>query len=279
MVCMDALAELKRKILRERGLDCERFKESFFVRRVMSRLRTTGQPSIRAYLRWLDQEPGEYARLFDALSINVTQFFRDETTFQLIQDTLLPTLLADKSAARSHTLRIWSAGCATGEEAYSLAALLAAAMRHAPAGLIAHVYGTDIDPGAVAQARRGVYEAAALAGVAHPEALGQFTQAGVWRASPALRQLVRFKVHDLTHDRPLRYIDLLLCRNVLIYFARQTQERLLATLHAALNPDGFLVLGKTESITAEAKARFIAVDIKERIYRKPAQSPFFHRGQ
>ncbi len=273
------LAELKRKILRERGLDCERFKENFFARRVMGRLRLTGQPSIRTYLRWLDRDPDEYARLFDALSINVTQFFRDETTFRLIQDTLLPTLLADKAAARSQPFRIWSAGCATGQETYSLAILLAAALRHEPAWLIARVYGTDIDAAAVACARRGVYEGPALEGVACPDALGQFTQAGALRVSPEIRQLVRFKVHDLTQDRSLRHIDLLLCRNVLIYFSRETQRRVFETLYTAMRPGGFLVLGKTETMAAEAKSRFIAVDVKERIYRKPVDSPFFHGGQ
>lgn len=276
---MGELANLKRKILRERGLDCERFKENFFARRVMSRLRLTGQPSIRTYLRWLDQDPDEYARLFGALSINVTQFFRDETTFRLIQDTLLPTLLVDKAAARSQTLRVWSAGCATGQETYSLAILLAAVLRHQPAWLIARVYGTDIDTTAVACARRGVYEAPALEGVARPDALGQFTQAGALRVSPEIRQFVRFKVHDLTQDRPLRHIDMLLCRNVLIYFSRETQRRVCDTLYAALRPGGFLVLGKTETMAAEAKGRFLAVDIKERIYRKPLDSPFFHGGQ
>jgi len=237
------------------------------------------RPSIRTYLRWLDQDPEEYARLFDALSINVTQFFRDETTFQIIRDTLLPTLLAAKAAARSQTLRIWSAGCATGQETYSLAILLAAALQHKPAGFIARVYGTDIDPTAVACARRGVYEAPALEGMPCPDGLGQFTQAGAWRVSSEIRQLVRFKVHDLTQDRPLQHIDLLLCRNVLISFSRETQRQVCDTLYAALRPGGFLVLGKTETMAAEAKSRFIAVDVKERIYRKPPDSPFFHGGQ
>jgi two-component system CheB/CheR fusion protein len=230
-------------------------------------------------MRSLDRDAGEYARLFDALSINVIQFFRDDSAFRLIRTKLLPTLLADKIAAHSQTFRVWSAGCATGQETYSLAILLAEALKRDPGGLIARVYGTDIDAQAVAFARCGVYEPSAMEGAASAYALRHFVCNGHFRVSPEIRQLVRFKVHDLTQDRPLRHLDLLLCRNVLIYFSKETQRRLLDTFDAALRPGGFLVLGKTEAIGARMKGCFASFDIKERVYRKPFGTSFLQGGQ
>lgn len=144
------LVNLKRKIARERGLDCDRFKKSFFLRRVAARMRYVGQPTIHAYSRFLDRDPREYARLFDALSINMTRFFRDHSPFRLIRHDLLPRLLAEKVAEGSRTVRVWSAGCATGQEPYSLAILLAEALERWPGRFMAHVYSTDIDRKAVA---------------------------------------------------------------------------------------------------------------------------------
>ncbi len=273
------LVGLKRKILSERGLDCDRFKESFFLRRVAGRLRSTDQPTLRAYIRFLDQYPGEYARLFDALSISVTQFFRDPSTFRFLRARLLPSLLADNAATPSRSFRAWSVGCATGQETYSLAILLAGAMERAPKGLTVRIYGTDIDAEAVADAKRGVYERSAMEGVARAYAMRYFVRNSHFRVSPEIRQFVRFKVHDLTKDQPLRYVDLLLCRNVLVYFSKATQRRLLDTFYAALRVGGFLVLGKTETIGTGAKGRFVPFDIKERVYRKPSHTLFRQGGQ
>lgn len=274
------LAALKRKILRERGFDCTHFKEPFLLRRVEIRMRFVGQPTISAYSRYLDQVPEEYARLFDALSINVTQFFRDASTFHVIRANLLPTLLADKAAAGSRTFRAWSAGCATGQETYSLAILLAEALERGPTGVITRVYGTDIDARALAYARQGLYEPAAMEGVADAYALRHFVPNGHhYRVSPEICQLVRYKVHDLTEDLPLRHVDLLLCRNVLIYFSKEAQRRLLDTFYTALRPGGFLVLGRTETMGAEMKRRFVAFDTKERVYRKSLSTSFVLGGR
>lgn len=265
------LTDLKRKVLRERGLDCDRFKENFFLRRVEARMRHTGRETVTEYMRLLDRQPDEYGHLFDALSINVTQFFRDLPTFELIRRTVLPALVADKTAQGSRTLRIWSAGCATGEETYSLAILLAEALQACPRRMMAHVYGTDIDRDALAVARRGAYERKAMEAVARAYALRYFAVNSHYRVEPKVRDLARFKVHDLAKDPPLRFVDLLLCRNVMIYFGRNAQRRILEGFHAALRPGGYLVLGKTEGIGPELRGRFTLVDLKERVYRKPAE--------
>ncbi len=267
---MSGLTELKRKIATERGLDCDQFKENFLLRRLAARMRHTHQPSLGAYSRFLDRDAGEYARLLAALSINVTQFFRDDSTFRLIRTKLVPALFADAAAPRRRALRIWSAGCATGQETYSLAILLAEALERRPGGIAVHVYGTDIDAEAVTYARRGVYAPAEMDGVAGAYALRHFVANGHYRASPEIRRLVRFRVHDLMKDPPLRYVDLLLCRNVLIYLSasRESRRRLFDIFGAALRPGGFLILGKTEAVSRSIKGCFTPVDVKERVYQK-----------
>lgn len=267
---MTPLAELKERLLRARGIDCSDFKKDFLLRRVTVRMHVTRQPTLRAYVRHLDAFPDECARLLDALSINVTQFFRDESTFRLIRERVLPDLLAAKAATRSHTFRVWSAGCASGQETYSLAILVAEAIETRRAGFLARVYGTDVDEGALAEARCALYEQAQMEGVAGAYALRHFVANGHYRVAPAIREMARFQRHDLTRDPPLRHLDLVLCRNVLIYFGKAVRQEIFEKFHAALRPGGYLVLGKTEMIGPEVKRRFLTVDIKERVYRKPA---------
>lgn len=228
----------------------------------------TGQAGPAEYSRLLDREPAEYARFFDSLSVSVTQFFRDASAFAYIRDRVLPAILADKAASGSRMLRVWSAGCATGQEAWSLAILLAEALAGRRRKIMARVYATDVDAGALARARRAEYAADQMEGVTGSYALPHFILNGHYSVAPDLRHLVRFRQHDLTTDPPLRYVDLLLCRNVLIYFGRDTQRRVLESFDTAIRPGGFLVLGKTEMMNAETRGRFVPVDIKERVYRK-----------
>jgi two-component system CheB/CheR fusion protein len=235
-------------------------------------MRATNVSSIPNYLRLLDRDPSEYPRLFDALSINVTQFFRDSSTFSFIRAQVLPAILAHKVVSRSRAFRIWSAGCATGQETYSVAVLLAEALERAAGGFMARVYGTDIDAEAVTYAQRGVYEASDMQGVASAYALRHFVPNGHYRASPTIRQMVSFRVHDLTKDPPFRHVDLVLCRNVLIYFSREAQKRLLDLFYTSLRPGGYLVLGKTETIGADLRTQFLALNDKERVYQKPFSS-------
>lgn len=272
------LDDLKRKILRERGLDCEQFKGSFFLRRMEGRMRQVEAPTVAEYARRLDRDPGEYAKLFDSLSINVTQFFRDAPVFHAIRSGLLPALLSAKAASGSRTLRVWSAGCASGQEAYSLAVLVAEALGPRRRGMVTRVYATDVDPRALAYARHGIYTPAEMDGVAGSFALPWFTQAnGGYTVVPEVRELVRFKRHDLNTTPPFRHVDLLLCRNVLIYFSRDAQRRVIQQFHAALRPGGYLVLGQTEMLRAEARQRLVAVDMRARIYQKPREAALADR--
>ena len=267
---------LKARIARDQGVDCRQFKEHFFLRRLQARLRQTEQPSVRHYLALLDRDARESERLLASLSINVTQFFRDDSTFRVIRTRVLRSLLERHAAGTARRmLRVWSAGCASGQETYSLAMLLAEALEDHPGPVTARVYGTDRDAEAIAYARRGEYDRSEMEGVTGACALRHFVADGGYRVTPEIRHLVRFRVHDLLRDPPLRHVDLLVCRNVLIYFssARDSRERLVERFHHALRPGGFLVLGKAEALGTLAKQRFVPFDLRERVYQKPIASP------
>jgi chemotaxis methyl-accepting protein methylase len=219
------------------------------------------------YAALLDADGGEYDRLLDALTINVTKFFRNWGTFATLQRTIIPALWAQSNSA----LNVWSAGCASGEEAYSLAVLFRHHAAAAGASERAHrvrVLGTDIDRDSLAAAARATYSAAAF-GDTPPDLRASYFSAGSPAAvDPEVRALVRFKLHDVIRDAAPADQDLIACRNVIIYFDRPTQEALFERFHAALVPGGYLVLGKVETLLGDWRARFSSVDARERIYQR-----------
>jgi chemotaxis methyl-accepting protein methylase len=211
----------------------------------------------------------EYERLLDALTINVTRLFRNREVFDALAARVIPELWA----AASPRLRLWSAGCSSGDEAYSLAALL---HRHATtAGATAalgrvEIVGTDVHAPSLQAAAEGAYPPAAFEEV--PQEIREaYFSAGAppYRASRDLRRLVRFESNDLLRDpAPGAGFALIACRNVLIYFDRASQERLFEHFHAALAPGGFLVLGMVETLFGAARDRFATVDTRCRIFRR-----------
>jgi chemotaxis methyl-accepting protein methylase len=262
-----ALAALLAQIVETRGMDCGAYKESCLRRRLAVRMRARGVHSYEDYARVLARDGAEYDRLVDALTINVTKFYRNRETWDVLAARLLPALWE----ARDGAVRCWSAGCATGEEPYTLAILLLEAARArgraVPAG--AWVDATDLDPGALAKAEAGVYRAAAFEELPADLASRYFSPGEPRTVAPAVRAPVRFRRHDLLREPPpAPPYDLILCRNVVIYFDRPTQERLFDTFADALSPDGCLVLGKVETLFGAARGRFRLDDARERIYRR-----------
>ena len=259
---------LNEKISRERGFGCASYKEKCLRRRIAVRMRARGVHSYGDYARLLDQDDVEYEKLLDALTINVTKLFRNWETYEAVARLVVPPLwaLPEKS------LRVWSAGCSSGEEPYSIAALF---LRHAESlGESARasrisVLGSDIDRGSLEAARRGSYEQAAFADT--PDELRRrFFTAG-WPATvvPELRSLVSFERRDLLAEGPPPGgHHLVVCRNVVIYFDRPTQEALFERFHSALVPGGYLVLGKVETLLGRARTLFAPVDARERIFRR-----------
>jgi chemotaxis protein methyltransferase CheR len=254
------LAALLSQIER-RGLMVTSYKEPCLRRRLAVRMRARGVHTFRAYAAVLEKEPAEFDKLLDALTINVTKFYRNPETYAVLREHVALPL-----AATNRQATVWSAGCASGEEPYTLAILL----REAGVNRL-RIDATDLDPGALAALERGSYPASAVEEVA-PELLARwFAEGPPWTVLPAVRRVVRAIRHDLTRDpAPEPPYDLITCRNVVIYFDRQAQERLFQIFFEALRPGGYLLLGKVETLFGPARARFEVADARERLFRRPA---------
>lgn len=244
--------ELRRLLMRlnERsGIDFAAYKRPTIVRRLQGRMAATHQATLTDYVRHLEEDPEEYERLMGSLLIKVTEFFRDAKVMDQVRRRVLPELVAHARVTRE--LRIWCAGCSTGEEAYTIAMLVADALGDERDSVEVRIFATDVDAAALAFARRGAYSARAVRNV--PAALLEryFVVAGdVYSVSKELRDLVVFGEHDLSVRPPFPRIDLILCRNVLIYFLPELQQRVLHVFAFALRQGGWLVLGSSESAAA-----------------------------
>lgn len=268
------LTRLLEKVRDDRGLDLAQYRPRYLERRIATRLQALGLATYRQYASRLDDDPGEYAKLLDALTISVTQFFRDPSVFELFQNEIVPSLIGPESARRRPVVRAWSAGCATGEEAYSVAmALLSGAGNEATRRPIVQVVGTDIDEAALETARRAEYPIAQLEQIPEAERRLYVDVLGDrFRIRPEVTEHVRFEYLNLFEGRLPRVADVVFCRNVFIYFNREEQERMLATFWDCLAKGGYLVLGRSERLAPALAKRFEAVSVRERIYRKPAES-------
>lgn len=264
-------AELSRRIARGAGMTLEAYKDKCVRRRIAVRMRACGVHTYADYQALLERTPHEFERLRDALTINVTRFYRNAETWTVLRRDLLPGLLQ----GGRRDLRAWSAGCSSGEEPYTLALLAAECLDRAgrPDALErVRVEATDIDRVCLERARAGIYRREALSELP-PELLGDyFEPAGAdLRVAERVRRQVVVTELDLSRERPVRRdYHLILCRNVVIYFGRSMQERLFQLFADSLAPGGYLVLGKVETLFGAARERLQLVDPRERIYRRPA---------
>ena len=210
--------------------------------------------SVADYAALIERDPAEYERLVSSLLIKVTEFFRDPKLWDHLRDRILPELIAD-ARREGRELRVWSAGCSSGEEAYSLAIAIAEALGGDSQPPDVRIFATDVDGAAITFARRGVYPPAALKNVPAPLRGRYFAQAGQgFEVVKRLRSQVIFGEHDLSTRVPFARIDLLLCRNVLIYFTAPLQQAALETFAFSLRADGVLVLGPSETASVLAGA-------------------------
>ncbi|MBK1716989.1 chemotaxis protein CheB [Thiocystis violacea] len=256
-------------LLRDRtGRDFHQYKQSTLVRRIERRMALHRIPHQSDYVRYLRQDPAEIEALYRDLLIGVTSFFRDPEAFDALRTEVIPRLFADKPAGAS--VRIWVCGCSTGEEAYSIAILLQEHLEFLKQTFKVQVFATDIDDRAIEQARAGVYPPSIAADVS-PERLARFfsqdPETGVYRIQKVVRDLIVFSQQDLIRDPPFSRLDLISCRNLLIYFNGDLQQRLMPLFHYALNPDGVLFLGNSESI-GEALRLFSSLNRKWKLYAR-----------
>lgn len=255
------LARLIERIER-RGLSVSSYKEPCLRRRLAVRMRARGVHTFGDYAKLLDETPGEFDLLLDALTINVTKFFRNPETYALLREKVIPEL-----AAKAGSVGVWSAGSATGEEPYSLAILFAAQGGRARVRIDA----TDLDPGALAFLAKAEYGESAVSDVP-ADLKARFLSPGPpFKVAEAARRLVNPLRHDLTKaPPPSPPYHLIVCRNVVIYFDRPTQEKLFERFFHALVPGGWLLLGKVETLFGNARTLFRTEDARERLFRKPA---------
>ena len=219
------------------------------------------------YVRYLEQKPAEVEALFHDLLIGVTSFFRNPTAFEALQKKVIPNLFTGKHP--DSAIRIWVPGCSTGEEAYSIGILLQEQMEMLKQIFKVQIFATDIDSRAIEEARSGVYPATISIDIS-PERLKRFfTQdsGGNYRIQKSIRDMIVFSEQDIIKDPPFSKLDLLSCRNVLIYMDRELQKKLIPLFHYALNPGGFLFLGPSETV-GEFENLFDTLDRKSKLYRK-----------
>lgn len=269
---LEGMAEMLDVLRRRSGVDFAGYKANTLARRVRKRLVRLGIKSPAAYLQQLQDSAAEREALVGELLVNVTTFFRDPDVFRRLETEVLPDLLRGRDPADE--LRIWCAGCASGEEAYSVAMLaLDAAGRLGFHGNV-KVFATDLDAAALSEASRGRYPVLALTGV--PDTLRrryfEVVPDGM-RTDATLRRHLVFARHNLISDPPFTCIDLVLCRNLLIYLKPQAQLKVLAQLHFALNPQGLLLLGASENVGALESTAFSVVDRTHKLFRKHLTAP------
>ena len=238
-----ALMRLLTKIHDEKRLDFTQYKQKSILRRIHSRLHKHHTESYDEYIKIIENDPEEYKGLIGALTINVTEFFRNPESFHAIEKIVIPRVILSKRAYRHKIIRAWSCGCSSGDEPYSLAILLLESLGDAMDKFILTVIGSDIDKDTLSEARDMVYSRERLKAVDGKLLKKYFeeTEEGSFRLKDFVKRLVRFKHHDVIKNRPFMHCDIILCRNILIYFNKELQEETQLKFYECLNPGGFWV--------------------------------------
>ena len=251
--------------LTNNNINYKAYKEKYFLRRLQSRMIRVEAKTYREYLEILESDPKEIDLLVDNLSINVTHFFRDKDLWTKLDQEILPIISAD----RSKPIRMWSAGCAIGPEPYSIAILMTDLIKNVNLKKL-QIFATDLRKEFLKQAQSGVYSKDLLEEINPLKIQTYFKPISqeLFQISADIRKKVTFKIHDLRKRPPFHDLDLIMCRNVLIYFSRGQSETLFQRFHSALKPKGYLILGKCELVPITVRHLFDTVDAKTRIYQR-----------
>lgn len=260
---------LLQKILRNRNIDFSQYRPQVLQRRLEHRFHVTKCESYVDYIMLLNRDPLEYDRLIETLTIKVSEFFRDSMVFELLGDVIIPEIIAQKDNEGSKKVRGWSCGSAHGQEAYSMAMLFREELGHRVPDFDLNITATDIDKTALAEAPWISYDKKALKKMKAHIIFKYFTSfEDRYIVNDSVRELINFKYHDVTSGNPVSNMDLVLCRNLLIYFEKELQEKALMNIYSALNPGGFLILGMTETLPPSMREYFEALDLNARVYMK-----------
>src|SRR5215468_8253935 len=259
------LKDLLQELAEHRGFDFRGYKKTTLERRFRKRMFQLNIGTYADYGRYIRENADEANELLNTILINVTEFFRDPPAWEILRNEILPPMLKPLKSGAS--FRAWSAGCASGEEAYSIAIILSEFFGPRIAEFDVKIYATDIDDDALVTARRGEYSVEALRRIRPEWRNKYFHGKGMLRVNREIRRLVIFGRSNLGLDAPISHVDLLLCRNLLIYFDSDLQKQILARLHYALEPGGILFLGKSESQLTNS-TQFRRLNARWRIFQR-----------
>jgi chemotaxis protein methyltransferase CheR len=265
--------ELKKGVKQLLGFNTDQYKNTYLGRRFKARLRAYNLDTYREYWKLLKNNKNEQERLLKDLTINVTEFFRDQSVYRFLHQDVLPTL-----AERKTRIRVWSAGSSDGKEAYSIAMLFLELLGEQKAKSKVSIVATDIDQGCLQRARTGIYFS--RKGISQTDVSKQLSflnnpnrfftvDNNTYQIKPIVKNMVSFQYHDLISSPKKHNFDIIFCRNVVIYFSRALQEILYIDFYNALNSGGFYVMGKTETLVGEARSLFQSYNSRERIFQKP----------
>lgn len=267
---MDSDLEAVLEYIKHQGnCDLTVYKELTLNRRLQCRMRTLTIKSYSDYLKYLKANPQEIVLLFETILINYTSFFRNRSAWDYIAEQIIPQIESNKQP--HEPIRVWSAGCASGEEAYTLAIILAEVLGMEQYLQRVQIFATDADKSAIKEARQGSYSKSKVANVP-PDLLEKYFEQtdDCYVFEPKLRRKIVFGNQNLIEDPAISKLDLLVCRNALIYFNQEAQSKVLYKLHLALNINGFLFLGNAETLLG-GKYNFTPVSIQHRIFTKERQ--------
>jgi two-component system CheB/CheR fusion protein len=262
---LDTIQRILAQVHARTGHDFNQYKRSTVLRRIQRRMQLNGYGTLTSYLKYLRTNASEAALMFNDILIGVTNFFRDRASWEALEQNIIPKLFQDRGGGE--TIRVWSLGCATGEEAYSLAILLLEQAAKMDTRVEIQVFASDLDDGSLIRAREGVYPAVIEADVSQERLQNFFTVRGDhYAVKRELRDVVLFTNHSVLRDPPFSHVDLIACRNVLIYLQRHVQDSVFDIFNYALNPMGYLFLGNSES-AEQVPHLFETVDKRNRIYQ------------
>ncbi|MEB3209701.1 MAG: CheR family methyltransferase, partial [Leptolyngbyaceae bacterium] len=255
------------------GINFSTYRRTTFGRRLKRRMALHSISDLNDYIQYLHDHPSEVDALYRDVLISVTSFFRDKEVYQAVKERIIPSVWAYRSSAQpSQSIRLWVPGCASGEEVYSLAICLLEWKSQMNAAPSIQIFGTDINDRAIEEARLGIYRESRLENVSAERRRLFFTEVeGGYQIKKAVRELCIFARHDLGSDPPFSDLDVVSCRNVLIYFQSSLQQRVLSIFHYSLRASGFLILGNAESV-GNTSELFSIEDSDAKIYTRKAVS-------
>jgi chemotaxis protein methyltransferase CheR len=267
----EELAEISHALLFNRGFNLDAYKDRCVRRRIAIRVRATHCASVKEYCDHLHNHKPEIDHLLKVLTIHVSQFFRNYSTFEKLQLEIFPYLFDSARSRGAKELKVWSLGCASGEEPYTLALILAEHFSEVMKEIPVLLEATDIDNSTLVSARAGLFAPERMQEMPEQYLVKYFRATDShYQLAQEIIDMVSFKIGDMFNNLLYHSCDLILCRNVMIYFSREQQDRIFRNIASVLSPDGFMVLGKSETLLGESRALFQTVCPIERIYRPAA---------